>query len=630
MTTQPAPLVRHLALAALLLLGLLVRVAYLDVAPMDFHPTRQYRSALIARAESEVALAARPRDAQTPALLMRQAQGMIEPEVMETTAAWLYDTLGREDLRAPRLVSILAWLGGAAAMVWMLGLGGVSPWWALAAAGFVLFAPYGIDSSRAFMPDPLMVGLTMTTLALAMRQHRTPTLIGAVARLLLAAAALYVKPMAVFFIVPVILALDVSRLGLVRGVLGAALTCGVAAIPAGAHYLSLITSGNQVAQDRFLMQLLTERSFWTGWIEMVRRVIGWPALALSLVGLWRGRGPIRLALAAAWAGYVLFGLVFARHISTHDYYSLPLIPIAAASLALSVGRDVGRGFSRAVLPFLIAALIIAGLYPALTLRGYYGDVDRARERAADYERIGRLIQHSARVVSLDGSYGYPLAYHAGIVTSQLPLSIDRALSELVGRGQSEIVADFSSRNGEYFIGTLQPQLDAQPNLKELLEQRHVLLDRGGSRDDWRWVVYDLTIPAAQVSVVPVPADPADRDTTPPFGFVDAPGDPVAISDAPVLFQGWALDDTALARVDVIVRTAEGDTRLGQVSRRGRRADIVAAFPKAAGLDQAAWSFMLQPADIPAGTSLLIFRAISAAGAATDIGQRTIVRPGGLT
>ncbi len=42
-----------------------------------------------------------------------------------------------------------------------------------------------------------------------------------------------------------------------------------------------------------------------------------------------------------WAGYALFGLYFNYHISTHDYYSLPLIPIAALSLA-PAGRLVLR------------------------------------------------------------------------------------------------------------------------------------------------------------------------------------------------------------------------------------------------------------------------------------------------
>jgi len=45
-----------LAVGVLTASGLSLRLAYLDVPPLDFHATRQYRSALIARASSETAL----------------------------------------------------------------------------------------------------------------------------------------------------------------------------------------------------------------------------------------------------------------------------------------------------------------------------------------------------------------------------------------------------------------------------------------------------------------------------------------------------------------------------------------------------------------------------------------------
>jgi hypothetical protein len=41
----------------------------------------------------------------------------------------------------------------------------------------------------------------------------------------------------------------------------------------------------------------------------------------------------RRFLLGLWAGYAVFGIYFNYHISTHDYYSLPLIPIVALSIA---------------------------------------------------------------------------------------------------------------------------------------------------------------------------------------------------------------------------------------------------------------------------------------------------------
>jgi hypothetical protein len=726
---------RHVVtLLVILALGVVVRVAYLHVPPIGFHPTRQYRAALIARAESPAAMAPLTAPERDAAVAMRRAQAEIEPEVMEAVASWLYDRIGHEDLRAPRLVSIVAWLLGGLSVVALLRLGGVGWPAALGALVFVCFVPYGVDASRAFMPDPLMVGLTMAALAVSLWHHRTPTMAGLVARAVVAGAAVFIKPMAVFFLGPVLLTLDIARLGLVRGAASAAMTGVIMALPAVMHYARLIAAGNQVADDRVFTQLWTRSTYWFGWLEMLRRVIGWPALALSLLGLALpprpDARPLRLALASAWVGYVVMGLAFTHHISTHDYYSLPILPIAAASIALAFasmsdsaglksrppknaaepGLTVSEPgvFRPRVLALVFAALLLTGVYPSVSVQGFYGDVDAAEQTATDYERIGELTHHSSRVVSLDGAYGYPLSYHARIAASQLPLSIDRAISDLTGRSDEEITADFESRGGEYFAGTLQPQLDAQPNLRALLEQRHVLLDRGGTPEAWRYVVYDLTRvrlsgspeafsvftrvgggessatttvsappdvvwravsadptrirlePAAgtgdtQVRVFGAPGEAGQegtvvvalyaegRDTepsgqlsvhwrtqgrgpnSPPFGFVDAPAEPVTLGDAPIVFQGWALDDVQLVRVDVVMRDGSGQERvLGQATRAGRRPDVAAAHPTAHDLERSAWSFVLQPGQV-AGAATIIVRAVDTEGASAVIGQRTIRR-----
>jgi hypothetical protein len=734
----------------LLLSGLAVRLVYLDVPPLSFHPTRQYRSALIARGESAAALAPMTSAERDAAVTMRHAQGAIEPEIIEATGAWLYDQLGREDLRAPRVLSILAWMLGGLAVVGLVRISGLAWPPALAALAFVLFVPFGVDASRAFMPDPLMTGLTMAAMAVSLWHYRTPTMTSLLLRTVAAGAAIFVKPMAVFFLAPVIVALDVARFGLVRGAVWAVATGVLAALPAAVHYGVLIAGGNPVAENRMFTQLWTRPSYWSGWLAMLDRVIGWPALAVSLLGVAlpaRGSAiPLRVALAAAWVGYVAMGLVFTHHISTHDYYSLPVIPLAAASLALAMrsasapgdstsepgdstsapggstsepggSTSEPRGFSpggpgRPWLRVAVVAVVaILGVFPALNVRGYYGDLAASRQAAADYERVGGVVQHSARVISLDGAYGYPLAYHSRIVTSQLPLSIDRAISDLTGRSDGDITADFVARGGAFFVGTLQPEFDAQPNLRALLNQRHILLDRGGTRESWRYIVYDLTRikigaapesvsvftragagevgstvqvfaqagvtwravsadpaririePAsgtgdAEVRVIATPGTPGQDGTTivslfsdssgaepggsftvhwrtqvggpnvPPFGYVDAPADPVTLGPTPVLFQGWALDDVQLVRVDVVARDAAGaETVLGQVVRAGRRPDVAAAHPTGHDLDRSAWSFLLDRAKAPLfrpGVTLtVLFRARDADGATASIGQRTV-------
>jgi len=633
-------------------LGAAVRIAYLDVPPIDFHPTRQYRSALIARAESDAALAPLSPVERGNAVAMAQAQTEIEPELMEPIAAALYDLTGREDLKLPRAVAIMGWLLAAVSTGWLVVLGVRSaecavrsaecavrsadsapphsalPHSALGTAHsaliaifVVLFVPYSVDASRAFMPDPWMVGLTMLALALAMRHHVSPAVWTMVGRVVVAAAAIYVKPMAVFFIAPAFLAIDIARLGLIRGVLSAAVTLAVCAAPAGWHYAELMSSGNPVAQSRFYPELWSRPTFWTGWLDMVGRVNGYLWIA-ALVGLVLGRGPLRVMLAGAWVGYLAMGFVFSHHISTHDYYSLPLIPLVAASLALLVReRSSARpGFSPTVPWPWVAAGVAVAILATTSIERVYGNVDRARQTAADYERIGELTGHSPKVVSLDGSYGFPLAYHARITTAQLPLSIDRAVSAIKGGTSSPLLGDIRAQGGQYFVGTIQSELDAEPFARAWLDQRTGLVDRGGDLTSWRYVVYDLTTPTALRT-----AHPAPESASPPVGFVDAPppGD-IVLGEAFVNVQGWALDDVELADVQVVARAADGTERvIGQASRGGRRPDVEAAFPSFPGHDRAVWTFMLFPEDKAIGPVTLVFRAVDALGNSASLGERTL-------
>ena len=99
---------------------------------------------------------------------------------------------------------------------------------------------------------------------------------------------------------------------------------------------------------RFIPSLFLSPSYYLGWVGMLNLVVGGVTLMLALIGLFFLRDdPARYIETAGgnvrdeklrfmlglWAGYALFGLTFNYHISSHDYYSLPLIPIVALSLA---------------------------------------------------------------------------------------------------------------------------------------------------------------------------------------------------------------------------------------------------------------------------------------------------------
>src|SRR5512133_270105 len=193
--------------------GLGLRLYDLTDPPLDFHPTRQLHSALIARGmcfEQRAVLPAWQRDL---AVKQWRIEGEIEPQVFERLAAWTYGLAGGPDLRIPRLYAIAFWMAGAV-FVALLAFEWIGAWGALAAAGFFLVWPYGVIASRAFQPEPLMVALIAAALWAGARWQGSRRWGWAVAAGVLAGLAIYIKSTAVFFIGPAFLVLALSGIGL--------------------------------------------------------------------------------------------------------------------------------------------------------------------------------------------------------------------------------------------------------------------------------------------------------------------------------------------------------------------------------------------------------------------------------
>lgn len=600
----------------ILAVAALVRLVHLGVPPLDFHATRQYRSALIARAQSDTAL-----DALTPAQRAAAVQAgrmrLLEPPIVESVARATWAIAGREDLRLPRLLSILAWLL-ACWSVWRILRDAWSPG-ALLAMAVMAFTPYSIDASRAFMPDPLMVGLLTAGLAAIVIDHRASSPASRAARLVLTAAALVVKPMAGLLLAPALLLLDMQRRGL-RGILTAGVTIAAAALPVVVYYAWLLQQGSSVGDNRFFPELWGRSSFWLGWLSMISRVIGLPLLLVALLLSMAARGGLFVMVVGLWSGYLALGLAFSHHISTHDYYSLPLIPIVALAIGAGVSslrHRVSSSTHRSVMIGTVAAVLVSlAMTPAAAAP--WGDYAKAEARTRAYAELGARTGHSLRVVTLDGDYGYPIAYHGLVGTSQLPLSIDRSLSAVSGGTLPPLAETFRGRGGEFFLPTVQAELDAAPDLLRWLDQRATLVDRRGTPESWTWALFDLRPGAATPAGV---SDPEDRSQ--PFGWMDTPGDPITLGATTVVLQGWALDDRALARIDVVADTPTGRRRLGQATRAGRREDVAAIHPTAPGLDRAGWAFDLLPLDRDTGLTALTVIAVDATGRTAELGRRQV-------
>ena len=383
-----------------------VRLQDIDDPGWEFNPARQYHSAQIARGIHLESEGSAPEWKRRIARRNADDAGVVgEPPVIEFITSLAWRAVGGEHLWMPRLISVLSWLTGGV-FLFFIARRIASAEAALCAVWFYLFLHFAINASRSFQPDPLMVALLLASVLLVCRDRETPTLGRFWAAGAVGAVAILAKPgVALFPIIGAYLALSAYDHGL-----GATLRSrrtyafGLVAVLPTATYLFIGTyvagflEGD--AKGRFLPHLLGTTDYWEGWASIVVEVAGIGPLIVALLGLMLAHGLGRALLIGLLGGYLAYGLTFSFHIHTHDYYSLPLIPLLA--LALTPAADVvidrlrALAGSRLLHAGLAATLLIAS--GALVAREMHARAtsppDQFHHPVDLYREIGAAVHHS--------------------------------------------------------------------------------------------------------------------------------------------------------------------------------------------------------------------------------------------
>lgn len=484
----------------MLVLALAVRLQDLDDLPLDFHPTRQLFAALKARGIYYQAAPGIP-DWQRD-LAVRQWQGMatIEPPLLENLTAWGYALIGRDDFAVARVISALAWtLGGLA--LYALARHLTTPAGGVTAAAFYLFVPYGIIASRSFQPDPLMVGVMAAFLWAWWNWFERRTWAWAVTAGLLGGAAVLIKSIAIFFVAGAFVGLALGAIGWKKALRDGQvwLTGGLVALPASAYTVYGLAVAGYLGQQfggRFIPAYLTDPLFYLRWEDKINIVVGHLPLALALLGAWMfTHKPARAMALGLWGGYALYGLIFNYHTSTHDYYQLPLIAVAALSLA-PLGAALARAWraqwtsrwGQALMVILLVFVLLAVSYDARrTLR-------RAdyRPLAGQYAALGEQITGLGgrdAVLALTDDYGYSLSYWAWLNADVWPAVSDLAYYQMLRGDQPqsfEALFETLAAGNAFFVVSDFEELARQPELKAYLIANYPVFAQTPG-----FVVYDL-------------------------------------------------------------------------------------------------------------------------------------------
>jgi hypothetical protein len=489
-----------LTLFALFALGLGIRLFDLTDPPLDFHSTRQLRSAIIARdlyyRDLEPALDwQRERAAQQLA-----GYNLIEPLVFESAVAGAYRLIGSDPVWVARLFAILFWMVGAVAL-YRLATEMTSPDGGVVALAYYLFLPFGITASRSFQPDPLMVMMFLLALWAVYRWYQRPSwgitlLAGGLLGL-----AMFVKAVALFLLLPAVAALLLAGIGLRRSIRDPQVwaLAGLAALPVVAYHIYgvyILGTLESQFEGRFFPQLWPDPTFYARWFGSASGLTGYGAILAGLLGLFLFTNPARRAFGMGlWIGYFLLGMTFAYHITTHSYYHLPLVPMVALSIAPLAAFVLG-GLSGLRPVWLMRAVVVGLLLFGAAEKAWEARVELVernfRHEPAYWMGIAGQLGINSSVVGLTHDYGNRLVYY-GWITPAVWLPSGHMENYRQLRGGSPIVVQdwFAELTGDkdYFLVTLMNQLNRQPELSELLYENYAIKAEGDG-----YVIFDLRSP----------------------------------------------------------------------------------------------------------------------------------------
>jgi 4-amino-4-deoxy-L-arabinose transferase-like glycosyltransferase len=518
-------------LAALLLLGAGLRLYDLTDQPIDFHPTRQLRGAIIARGMFYQMSPELDPNRNEQAVAFWASTGQYEPPILERAAALSYLLLGQEVPWLARLYNSLFWTAVGLALFDLARRMRIKSsdlygeprgnatvlTGAFAALVFYLVLPFGVQASRSFQPDPGMAAWLVLSAWAAFRWSEQPGWKWAILAGIFSGLAILTKAVAAYTVGSLLTGLvlftfrDPWRRTVIRAV-GAALRSSqvwcmllLALVPAVMYYFGRgeRTSEFLTSWTLELSRLLLQPATYLHWVNLVQELITPAALLLSLVGVLLAEGRTRVMLAGLWLGYTCYGLFLPYQMTTHSYYHLQLVPVAALSLVPAAQRLAKwlltqRAAWRYLAGGLAVCILIFGAWQALIpmiARDY-------RNEPAYWQEIAAYLPEDGKIIALTQDYGYRLMYYGWRKVVVWPNRGEIKLSIL--RGSQKEFQDFFIKRIDgksYFLITAFNQYADQPVLQEILQNNFPIFAQGNG-----YLIFDLMNPNS--------SEPAQTSETP--------------------------------------------------------------------------------------------------------------------
>ena len=472
--------------------GFAARLTDLNDLPLDFHPTRQFHSMVIARGMYYENLEAVPDWQRTIAVNQWKVEVHIEPQIMERLSSFGYGLVGDDDLRIPRILSIFFWTVGAVGLYLLTrALGGSKG--AVVGLAYFLLLPYNIYASRSFQPEPLMVAAIIWSLWGIVRWQKKRSWKNAILAGVFAGFAIFVKLPAIFFVGPALLAaffVDQKLKKIIRDPQIWAIAI-LAFLPALIYHIDgFYISGFLKGQTslRFFPNLWVDPYTFLKWKENIDKTLIFEMFLIGIFGvLLIERKIFRLMFISIICGYFLYGMCFAYHIMSHNYYQIPLTPVVAVGLSIASGVLVKKINSKKV----FSLLILGGLISFWSVSNYYTVTQNLSSSNFSgemtlYQSLGEELQ-DYNVVSITPDYGYRLDYWGWKESRNWFSKADLILRGLAGTN-IDVKMEFSKaiEGSDLFLVTDFTEFDRQPEIQKNLYENYPIFDEGEG-----YIIFDL-------------------------------------------------------------------------------------------------------------------------------------------
>jgi hypothetical protein len=484
-------------IVVILILAAFLRLYDLTDEPLELHPTRQFRALIIARSFYYPSL----EDISAEKLEFAEGQaaqvGLIEPSILEFLSAQLYKLAGKEITWLGRIFPITAWLlGGLALFSLARRISSTSA--AFLSLIYYFFLPFGARFSRVLMADPIMVAGSVASLwALYSWQQNGKTKYAVLVGLLTGVTILLKSVAGIILILPfALLILSSFSLKEIFKNRQIWLILLLAALPTALfYYYGLVIDGRLATQfkGRFFPEIWTDLVFYKSWGLRIIQEFNLLAFAAGLLGIVLAKTKqIRLMLFGWWTGYFIYAMLFAYHTWTHDYYHLPMVPLAAVSLAPTTAylEELAKrnNFTTTALILFLCICLGIGAYGSDQTVRFLSATDHRTTRAS-LEQLGAAIKAAPprKIIGLTDDYETSFAFYNFLRADHWPSLGDMNFRELQGADNQAFEQLWQITDGAgYFFVTDHRELKKQPRLGEQLSLYPIIAE------DQVFTLYSLT------------------------------------------------------------------------------------------------------------------------------------------